>query len=108
MDRLPIIRIAGGFSSLWALYIAGAMPIASPESQEYVITSLLKTGVEFGVKQAYILASALRVKMNMDRREREGGVVMGEEETVEGTERKRKWSRIAPIYMPMVGPHVDD
>ncbi|KAF1937168.1 hypothetical protein EJ02DRAFT_515389, partial [Clathrospora elynae] len=29
-DRLPIVRISGGYSTVWAVYVAGAMPTALP------------------------------------------------------------------------------
>lgn len=62
-DRLPIVRISGGHSTLWALYIAGSMPTAERASQEYVIRCLGRFEREFGINQAKVLAAALRVKM---------------------------------------------
>jgi hypothetical protein len=62
-DRLPIVRISGGHSTLWALYVAGSMPTAERASQEYVIKCLGRFEREFGIMQAKVLAAALRLKM---------------------------------------------
>lgn len=98
-DRLPIIRISGGYSSLWALYIAGATCVASPEAQEYVLKSFGRISAEFGINQAKVLASALRIKMEVDRKGAREGV----------------WGRlglgredIVPVYLPKMGPHMED
>lgn len=66
-DRLPIVRISGGYSSLWALYVAGAMPMATLESQRYILACFQRVSSEFGINQAKVLAGVLRVKMRMDR-----------------------------------------
>lgn len=73
-DRLPIIRISGGYSTIWPLYVAGAMPTASKESQEFVMQSLCRISEEFGVKHASVLRYALGVKRGMEN----GGEVRGE------------------------------
>lgn len=62
-DRLPVVRVSGGHSTLWALYIAGSMPIAERAAQEYVIKCLGRFAREFGINQATVLAAALRLKM---------------------------------------------
>ncbi|KAF1978902.1 hypothetical protein BU23DRAFT_586724 [Bimuria novae-zelandiae CBS 107.79] len=67
-DQLPVIRVSGGYSSLWALYIAGATPIASPEAQAFVLRSLERVATEFGINQARVIASALRTKMELEAR----------------------------------------
>ncbi|KAF2110920.1 hypothetical protein BDV96DRAFT_500369 [Lophiotrema nucula] len=66
-DRLPVIRVSGGYSSVWPLYVAGATPVASPESQQFVLTSLHRIVAEFGINQAKLLANALREKIKLDR-----------------------------------------
>ncbi|KAF2656996.1 hypothetical protein K491DRAFT_714893 [Lophiostoma macrostomum CBS 122681] len=86
-DRLPIVRISGGYSSMWALYIAGATPIASPESQEYILTSFKRIKAEFGINQAQVLAGMLRLRMQLDA---SGLIPMA----------------IAPRYIPF-GQHLD-
>ncbi|CAI6337852.1 unnamed protein product [Periconia digitata] len=106
--RLPIVRVSGGFSSIWALYIAGATPIASPESQEYAINSLLKANSDFGINQAGVLAAALKIKIELDRRERECGGVPNADGSSSWNQWDGKWTRIVPMYMPMTGPHVDE
>jgi hypothetical protein len=98
-DQLPIIRVSGGYSSLWALYIAGATPIASPESQEYVMETLTRASREFGINQAKILAGALKVKIDFDK-----GVAM--DARISGGVGGGMMG-IAPIYMPTNGPHVE-
>lgn len=113
-DRLPIIRVSGGYSSLWALYVAGATPVATPESQEYVLKSFERVGGEFGINQAKVLASALRIKIELDRGEtrifeeeespREGKNPWGEQRA----DVRRGDANIVPVYMPTVGPHVED
>ena len=62
-DRLPVVRVSGGHSTLWALYIAGSMPIAERAAQEYVIKCLGRFAREFGINQATVLAASLRLKM---------------------------------------------
>lgn len=62
-DRLPVVRISGGHSTLWALYIAGSMPTAERSTQEFIITCLGRFEREFGIMQAKVLAAALRLKM---------------------------------------------
>lgn len=95
-ERLPLIRVSGGYSSLWPLYIAGAMPVASPESQEFVLQSLGRIGTEFGINQAKILAAALKRKIQADR----VGDGLGGIGTVA--------SSLVPIYMPRYGPHTEE
>jgi len=96
-DQLPIIRVSGGYSSLFALFIAGATPIASPESQEYVIKTLKRVGVEYGINQAKLLANVLEIKIGMDR----VGWTGLEERRGEGA-----WE-VVPDYMPGVGQHLE-
>lgn len=62
-DRLPVVRISGGHSTLWALCIAGSMPTAERTSQEYIIKCMGRFEREFGIMQAKVLAAALRLKM---------------------------------------------
>ncbi|KAF2623091.1 hypothetical protein BU25DRAFT_401265 [Macroventuria anomochaeta] len=62
-DRLPVVRISGGHSTLWALYIAGSMPTAERATQEFIIGCLGRFEREFGIMQAKVLAAALRLKM---------------------------------------------
>ncbi|KAJ4339662.1 hypothetical protein N0V87_003103 [Didymella glomerata] len=62
-DRLPVVRISGGHSTLWALYIAGSMPTAERPTQEFIIRCLGRFEREFGIMQAKVLAAALRLKM---------------------------------------------
>ncbi|KAJ4982895.1 C6 finger domain-containing protein [Stagonosporopsis vannaccii] len=62
-DRLPVVRISGGHSTLWALYTAGSMPTAERATQEFVIKCLGRFEREFGINQAKVLAAALRLKM---------------------------------------------
>ncbi|KAF2439949.1 hypothetical protein P171DRAFT_421252 [Karstenula rhodostoma CBS 690.94] len=123
-EQLPIVRVSGGYSSLWALFIAGSTPIASSEAHAFVLNSLERVACEFGINQARVFASALRTKIEL---ERTGISKMAEEEMLhgwdagwyEGLGDKQKvtlrnaalkggeWG-IAPVYMPRVGPHVDD
>ncbi|KAF2708153.1 hypothetical protein K504DRAFT_468521 [Pleomassaria siparia CBS 279.74] len=69
-ERIPVVRISGGYSILWALYVAGATPIASRESQEFVLRSMDRVTSEFGINQAKILGNALRLKMHLDEAEK--------------------------------------
>lgn len=64
-DRLPVVRVSGGYSTVWACYIAGAMPSASPESQEYVLRCLQRIEAEFGIKQAKVFGNALKVRRRL-------------------------------------------
>ncbi|KAL1596606.1 hypothetical protein SLS60_009254 [Paraconiothyrium brasiliense] len=123
-EQLPIIRVSGGYSSLWALYIAGSTPIASSEAHAFVLRSLERVATEFGINQARVFASALRTKIEL---ERTGISKMAEEEMMNGWDAgwyaalgdKQKITirnsalkggelGIAPVYMPRVGPHVED
>lgn len=61
--RLPILRVSGGHSTLWALYIAGAMPTAQRGAQEFVLRCLARFEAECGIMQARVLGAALRLKM---------------------------------------------
>lgn len=65
-ERLPIVRISGGYSSMWALYLAGTTPIASPESQEFILSSFRRIKSEFGINQAQVLENVMRRKMRLD------------------------------------------
>jgi hypothetical protein len=71
---------------MWDLYIAGATPIASPESQEYILKAFERIKNEFGINQAQVLARMLRLRMYRDM----SGVVP---------------PGIVPRYIPM-GPHL--
>ncbi|KAJ4364009.1 hypothetical protein N0V83_009464 [Neocucurbitaria cava] len=87
-DRLPIVRISGGYSTVWSLYVAGAMPTATPASQDYVYTCLKRIECEFGINQALVLANALKIKRYLDK---SGAVAFG----------------ICPQYLPPdEGPYV--
>ncbi|KAJ4299921.1 hypothetical protein N0V90_005168 [Kalmusia sp. IMI 367209] len=123
-SKLPVIRVSGGYSSLWGLFIAGSTPIASPESQAFVLRSLERATTEFGINQAKVLASALRTKIELEKRgisemaEREmmnnweGGwyAGLGEQQkiTIKNAALKGGEGGIAPVYMPRVGSHVED
>lgn len=87
-DQLPIIRVSGGYSSLWALYIAGATAVATPESQDYVLRTFKRITKECGINQGMVLASALRLKIALDK---------NNSAPVE----------IVPTYLPKVGTHVE-
>ena len=63
--RLPIIRVAGGYSTVWALYVAATMQIASPESQDFVYNCMTRIEREFGINQAKVLSDALLVKRRL-------------------------------------------
>lgn len=65
-DRLPIVRVSGGYSTIWSLYIAGAMPTASSASQDFVFQCLTRISQELGINQANVLAHALKLKRQMD------------------------------------------
>ncbi|EAT83158.2 hypothetical protein SNOG_09893 [Parastagonospora nodorum SN15] len=66
MDRLPIVRVSGGYSTVWALYVAGSMPTASAPSQKFVLHCLDRIEHEFGIMQASVFAKALRLKMELE------------------------------------------
>jgi hypothetical protein len=93
-DRLPIIRVSGGYSSLFSLYIAGATPIASPQSQEYILHTFERIAAEFGINQAKVLSKALQIKIGLDRAGWVG---------LEGQRKEGAWD-VVPDYFPGVGP----
>jgi hypothetical protein len=66
IDRLPLVRVSGGYSSVWALYVAGSMPTASAVSQDFVLHCLDRIEREFGIMQASVFAKALRFKRQLD------------------------------------------
>ncbi|KAF2265484.1 hypothetical protein CC78DRAFT_532388 [Lojkania enalia] len=82
-DRLPVVRMSG-YSVLWSIYMAGATPIATPESQQYVLKTLNRISTEFGIGQAKLLANALRAKIRLD-------------------EVAQSPFMVAPNYLPRVG-----
>jgi hypothetical protein len=65
VDRLPLVRVSGGYSTVWSLYVAGSMPTASPESQEFVLHCFSRIEHEFGIMQASVFGNALRLKRSM-------------------------------------------
>jgi hypothetical protein len=87
-DRIPVVRVSGGYSSIWALFIAGTTPVATPESQQFVLKSLERIGIEFGINQAKVLRSALKLKAHLD--------ATGKTEF-----------KIVPDYLPNVGAHLE-
>ncbi|KAH7406379.1 hypothetical protein DE146DRAFT_607934 [Phaeosphaeria sp. MPI-PUGE-AT-0046c] len=64
-ERLPLVRVSGGYSSVWALFVAGSMPTASAASQDYVLHCLERVERDFGIKQASVFAKALRYKRSL-------------------------------------------
>jgi hypothetical protein len=60
---LPLIRISGGSSFCWSLYVAGAMGVTTEATQKYVIDNLRRIGSDMGIQQALILAGALERKI---------------------------------------------
>ncbi|KAF2002048.1 hypothetical protein P154DRAFT_463070 [Amniculicola lignicola CBS 123094] len=102
-DRLPIIRVSGGYSSLWALYIAGSMPTGSMESRVYTVEILERIREEFGINQAGILSKALGVLMGTDG-DGDGRKDSGYRRRVG----KDGWKEIVVDYLPTVGEHVED
>ncbi|KAF2186763.1 hypothetical protein K469DRAFT_144977 [Zopfia rhizophila CBS 207.26] len=87
-SRLPLIRMSGGVSFPWAVYIAGATSVATPEVHGYAIKSLHRMKDEMGVNQAMVLALALQQKIHLDR--------AGEQPF-----------EIVPRYLPRKGEHVE-
>jgi hypothetical protein len=63
--RLPLVRVSGGYSSVWALYVAGSMPTASASSQDFVLHCLDRIEREFGIMQASVFSKALRFKRQL-------------------------------------------
>ena len=122
-ETLPIMRVSGGYSTLWALFIAGATPIASPESQAFVLRTRERVSMEFGINQAKVFASALRTKIELEKRgisavadeqmlrKWDAGWYMnlGERQrfTIRNAALKGGEGGVAPIYMPRVGPHLE-
>lgn len=123
-DKLPVVRVSGGYSSVWALYIAGTTPIASPQSQAYVLATLERIATDFGINQGKVFASAMRTKMELEAR----GISAMAERQMEGAKWDAGWydglgerqkislrnaalrggeGGIAPVYMPRVGRHVE-
>ncbi|KAG9194412.1 hypothetical protein G6011_04447 [Alternaria panax] len=64
-DRLPIVRVAGGYSTVWALYVAAAMPLASSRSQDFIHNCMTRIEHEFGINQARVLSNALKLKRHL-------------------------------------------
>ncbi|KAF2197739.1 hypothetical protein GQ43DRAFT_423944 [Delitschia confertaspora ATCC 74209] len=92
-SRLPQVRVSGGYSLLWPLYVAGATGIASPESQTYVMKTLERVAEEMGINQAKVLAGALRLKVYVDGIKAQRG---GEEEI-----------EVPPRYMVRWSPQIN-
>ena len=58
----PMIRIFGGYSLPWALYVAGAVDIATEPVRKWVIGTLKGIGRSMGIRQAMVLADKLEEK----------------------------------------------
>ncbi|KAF2469147.1 uncharacterized protein BDR25DRAFT_343927 [Lindgomyces ingoldianus] len=86
-ERLPKLRVSGGYSFFWSIYIAGATSIATPKVHEYVLRSLTRLSEEFGVNQAKVLVSALKLKIQMDQNGTQG-------------------FEVVPSYLPREGEHM--
>jgi hypothetical protein len=67
--RIPIVRVSGGHSTVWALYIAGSMPTATKYAQRFSLVCLERFAREFGINQAKLLARSLEVMMQRERRD---------------------------------------
>ena len=65
--RLPILRVSGGHSTIWAVYISGSMPTATPASREFSQKCLGRFKTEFGINQAKVLADSLDALMEKGR-----------------------------------------
>jgi hypothetical protein len=57
--RLPILRVSGGHSTIWAAYMTGSMPTATPASRDFARKCLWRFKTEFGINQGKVLAEAL-------------------------------------------------
>lgn len=64
-ECLPVTRISGGYATLWALFVAGAMPTASSASQDFVLHCLGRVEREFGIMQAKVFGNALKIKRRL-------------------------------------------
>ncbi|KAF2748431.1 hypothetical protein M011DRAFT_441845 [Sporormia fimetaria CBS 119925] len=62
-ETLPILRTSGGYSTLWALYIAAATPCATPAIQNFVLNCFSRVARELGISQGRVLAACLRGRM---------------------------------------------
>ena len=60
----PMIRVFGGYSLPWALYVAGAVDIATEPVRQWVIGTLKGIGRSMGIQQAMVLADKLTEKSN--------------------------------------------
>lgn len=58
----PMIRSFGGYGLPWAIYLAGAVDIATEPVQKWVIGTLHTIGRSMGIQQAIVLADMLRRK----------------------------------------------
>lgn len=59
---LPIVRSSAGENLPWAIYLAGAVDIATEPVQKWAIGTLQKIGLSMGIKLAFLLADDLRKK----------------------------------------------
>lgn len=55
----PTIRAFGGYTLPWALYVAGAVDVATEPIQEWIIETLQTIGRSMGIQQAVVLADRL-------------------------------------------------
>ena len=60
----PMIRAMGGYPLPWALYLVGAVDIATRPVQDWVICTLHEIGRSMGVQQAVALADRLEKERN--------------------------------------------
>ena len=63
-DESPMIRAMGGYPLPWALYLVGAVDVATRPVQDWVIRTLHEIGRSMGVQQAVALADRLEKERN--------------------------------------------
>lgn len=56
---LPEIRISGGYTLLWHVWVAGQSRITTPEARQWIVAILRKIGFSTGVRQASVLADLM-------------------------------------------------
>lgn len=56
---LPEIRISGGYTLLWHVWVAGQSRITTPEARQWIVAILRKIGFSTGVRQASVLADLI-------------------------------------------------
>lgn len=65
LSLLPFIRLSGGYSLLWPLFVVGVSYVTTNEAKNWAIRVLRIVGTEMGIKQALVVAGLLETNTDV-------------------------------------------